>query len=97
MLIKLHRFLTSEGRYILTFLYHLKKKLHFEVGTQIDFPHFLWMSLNKMVRGVKSTYKKPKNSIHHHGFLKLLVVHALENKAVVGNNSSKKKIARGSF
>jgi hypothetical protein len=37
----------------MTFLYHLKILSHFEGGPQIDFTHFLWMSLNKMVRGVK--------------------------------------------
>jgi hypothetical protein len=63
-----------------TFLYHLKLLSHFEGGPQIDFPHFLWMSLNKMVRGVKSTSKKPETSIHHHGLMKLLVVHALRKQ-----------------
>jgi hypothetical protein len=80
MLISLQRFLTCEGRYVVTFLYHLKLLLHFEGGAQIDFPYFLWMSLNKMVRGVKSTSKKPKNSIHHHGLVKLLVVHGLRKQ-----------------
>jgi hypothetical protein len=28
-------------------------KGHHEGGPQIDFPHFLWIILNKMVRGVK--------------------------------------------
>jgi hypothetical protein len=80
MLISLQIFLTCEGRYVVTFLYHLKLLSHFEGGPQIDFPHFLWMSLNKMVRGVKSTSKKPKTSIHHHGLMKLLVVHALRKQ-----------------
>jgi hypothetical protein len=70
MLMSLQRFLTYEGRYEVTFIYHLKLLSHFEGGPQIDFPHFLWMSLNKMVRGVKSASKKPETSLHHLGLIK---------------------------
>jgi hypothetical protein len=38
------------------------------------------MSLKKMVRGVKSVSKKPETSLHHHGLIKLLVVHALRTQ-----------------
>jgi hypothetical protein len=41
ILISLQRFLTCEGRYVMTFLYHLKLLSHFEGGPQIEFPHFL--------------------------------------------------------
>jgi hypothetical protein len=77
MLFYLHKFLTYEGRYAVTFLYHLRLLLHFEGGPQIYFPHFPWMSLNKMVRGVKYASKKPETSLYHHGLMKLLVVHEL--------------------
>jgi hypothetical protein len=73
MLISLHNFLTCEGRYGVTFLYHLRLLLHFEDGLQINFPYFLWMSLGKMVRGVRSSSKKPETSLYHHGIIKLLV------------------------
>ena len=86
MLVILQKFLTCEGRYEITFLYHLKMLLQFEGGPQIYFPHFLWMSLNKMVRGVKSSSKKPKTSLYHHGLMKLIVVHELRKQ----DNSWKK-------
>jgi hypothetical protein len=38
------------------------------------------MSLKKMVRGVRSVSKKPETSLHHHGLIKLLVVHALKTQ-----------------
>jgi hypothetical protein len=38
------------------------------------------MSLNNIVRGVKSTYKKPETSLYHHGMMKLLVVHELRKQ-----------------
>jgi hypothetical protein len=87
MLVFLQNFLTCEGRYAITFLYHLRLLFHFEGGPYIDFPHFLWMSLNKMVRGVKSASKKPETSLYHHGLMKLLVVHELRKQTLVGRNS----------
>jgi hypothetical protein len=80
MIVFLQKFLTCEGRYVITFLYHLRILLHFEGGPQIYFPHFLWMSLKKMVRGVMSTSKKPETSVYHHGMMKLLVVHELRKQ-----------------
>jgi hypothetical protein len=80
MLISLQKFLTCKGRYAVTFIYHLKLLSHFEGGPQINFPHFLWMSLKKMERGVRSVSKKPETSLHHHGLIKLLVVHALRTQ-----------------
>jgi hypothetical protein len=80
MLISLHKFLTCEGRYVVTFIYHLNLLSHFEGGPHINFPHFLWMSLKKMARGVRSVSKKPETSLHHHGLIKLLVVHALKTQ-----------------
>jgi hypothetical protein len=35
------------------------------------------MSLNNMVRGVKSASKKLETSLYHHGMMKILVVHEL--------------------
>jgi hypothetical protein len=80
MLISLQKFLTCEGRYVVTFIYHLNLLSHFEGGPQINFPHFLWMSLKNMGRGVRSVSKKPKTSLHHHRLIKLLVVHALRTQ-----------------
>jgi hypothetical protein len=64
----------------MNFIYHLNILSHFEGGPQINFPHFLWMILKKMARGVRSVSKKPETSLHHHGLIKLLVVHALKTQ-----------------
>jgi hypothetical protein len=58
----------------------LKLLSHFEGGLQIDFLHFLWMRLKKMVRGLKSFSKKPETSLHHHGLVKKFVFHALRTQ-----------------
>jgi hypothetical protein len=50
---------------------------------EIDFPYFLWMSLNKMVRGVKSISKIEKTSIYHQGFIKKLVLHELRKQRII--------------
>jgi hypothetical protein len=86
MLVFLQNFLTYEGRYAVNFLYHLRLLLHFEGGPKMYFPHFLWMSLNEMVRGVKASSKKLETSLYHHGLMKLIVVHELRKQ----DNSWKK-------
>jgi hypothetical protein len=65
-----------------TFIYHLRLLLHFEGGPKIDFPYFLWMSLNKMVRGVKSLSKNEKTGIYHQGLIKMLVLHEIRKKMI---------------
>jgi hypothetical protein len=82
MIASLQRFLTCEGRYAVTFIYHLRLLLHFEGGPEIDFPYFLWMSLNKMVRGVKSLSKTEKTSIYHQGLIKMLVLHEIRKQRI---------------
>jgi len=41
MIVSLQRFLTCEGRYAITFLYHLRLLLRFEGGPKLNFPYFL--------------------------------------------------------
>jgi hypothetical protein len=82
MITSLQRFVTCEGRYVVTFIYHLRILLHFEGGPKIDFPYFLWMSLNKMVRGVKSISKTEKTSIYHQVLIKMLVLHELRKQRI---------------
>jgi hypothetical protein len=40
MLASLQRFLTCEGRYVVTFIYYIRLLLHFEGGPKVDFPYF---------------------------------------------------------
>jgi hypothetical protein len=82
MITSLQRFVTCEGRYVVTFIYNLRLLLHFEGGPEIDFPYFLWISLNKMVRGVKSISKIEKTSIYHQGLIKMLVLHELRKQRI---------------
>ena len=47
-----------------------------------------------MVRGVKSTSKKPETSIHHHGLMKLLVVHALRKQGSIWKQLLQQKFSQ---
>ena len=52
-----------------------------------------------MERGVKSTSKKHETSIHHHGLMKLLVVHALRKqgsswKQILQQNVSQEGVSK---
>jgi hypothetical protein len=99
MLLSLQKLLTCKGRYVIAFIYHLNLLSHFEGGPQIDFPHFLWMSLKKMVRGVRLVSMKLETSLHHHGLIKLLVVHALRTqggswKQLLQHNFSQERISK---
>jgi hypothetical protein len=85
LIASLQRFLTCEGRYAVTFIYHLRLLLHFEGGPKIDFPYFLLMSFNKMVRGVKSLSKTEKTSIYHQGLIKMLVLHEIRKQRISRN------------
>jgi hypothetical protein len=82
MITSIQRFVTCEGSYAVTFIYRLRLLLHFEGGPEINFPYFLWMSLNKMVRGVKSLSKTEKTIIYHQGLIKMLVLHELRKKRI---------------
>lgn len=74
LLYVLQKFLTCEGRYSLTFLYHIHLLFHFESDKLINFSYYLLRSLEKMEKGVQ----KGKSShvayiLYHHGLITILV------------------------
>lgn len=75
------KFLTCEGHYSLTFLYHTQFLLHFESGKLINFPYYLLWSLEKMSKGVqrwKSSQVAYK--LYHHRLISILIKKELEVK-----------------
>lgn len=46
----------------------------------MKFPYFLWMSINKMPRGIKSSSKTVQTSIYHNVLIKMLVSHEIKKK-----------------
>jgi len=69
----LQRYLTWQGRYALTYQYHVRILLHFESKELINFPYYLHKSLEKMAKMVRRNNQNPQNSLYHHGLVKLLV------------------------
>jgi hypothetical protein len=69
----LQRYLTCEGRYALTYQYHVRILLHFESKELINFPYYLYKSLEKMSKMVRRNSQNPQSSLYHHGLVKMLV------------------------
>jgi hypothetical protein len=69
----LQKYLTCEGRYVITLNYHVRLLLHFEAELEMNFPYFLCKSLAKMSRRVQKHSGNPYNSLYHHGLIKILI------------------------
>ena len=78
-LIVLHKYLTCEGCYNITFTYHILILQHFVLGKELNFPYFLLKSLRKMCRGVQKSTSNPKSNVFHHGLIKVLIVAELKS------------------
>ena len=65
LLFILQKIITGEGRYNLTFQYHVRLLLHFESEMTLNFPYFLYKILVKMSRQVKNNTQNPLSSLHH--------------------------------
>jgi hypothetical protein len=76
----LQKYLTCEGRYVITFLYHIIILLHFESGNKLNFPYFLWKSLHKMSQQIQRNPRNPLRSLHHHGLINILIMEELHSR-----------------
>lgn len=77
----LHKLLTYEGRYSLTYLYHIHHLLHLKLGNLINFPHFLLKSLDRMSKSMqKSWYNQISFKLCHYGLIQMLFKKELEDK-----------------
>jgi hypothetical protein len=68
------QFMTSEGRYGLVFLYHLRLLMNF-MGYSLNMPFYFQRSLYKMSKRFKK--EKAGSSLFHYGLIKLIVVYHL--------------------
>lgn len=79
----LQKFLTCEGYYSLTFLYHIRLLLHFESSKLINFPYCLLRSLEKMAKRVhKGKSSQVAYKLYHHRLITILIKKDLEAKNV---------------
>ena len=73
-LIVLQRYMNCEGRYNLTFTYHIRILQHFAQGKEMDFPYFLWKLLKKMCKTIKKLVVSLEQHLFRHRLIKLLIV-----------------------
>jgi hypothetical protein len=87
----LQKYITCEGHFSLTFLYHIMILLHFK-GQRINLPYFLWKSLTNMAAMTQRKFytRTMEQNLDHHGLVKLLVLDELRKK----NDNKEDFIAR---
>jgi hypothetical protein len=73
-------YITCEGRYGRTMLYHFILLLHFTGKKPINMPYYLLKSLTKMASKVQAKPQKASNSLFHHGLIKLIVLEELSRR-----------------
>jgi hypothetical protein len=73
-------YITCEGRYGRTMLYHFILLLHFTGKKPLNMPYYLLKSLTKMASKVQAKPQKASNSLFHHGLIKLIVLEELSRR-----------------
>ena len=80
----IQKYVTCEGRYSLIFLYHIRILHHLSNEKPMNMPYFLLQSLKKMSSQVKKN-KNKERSMCHHGLIKMLVEHELNQRGLSWN------------
>lgn len=80
LLMEIQNFITCEGRYGITLLYHMRFLLHFHGDQPLNLPFFLLRSLTKMASRVQHHPTNLANSLFHHGLIKILVKAHLKSR-----------------
>jgi hypothetical protein len=73
-------YITCEGRYGRTMLYHFRLLLHFTGKKPLNMPFYLLKSLTKMASKVQAKPQKASSSLFHHGLIKLIVLEELNKR-----------------
>ena len=75
----IQKYVTCEGRFSLVFLYHIRILQHLNHEKPMNMWYFLLQSLKKMSSQVNKN-KNKERSMYHHGLIKMLVEHELNQK-----------------
>ena len=73
----LQSYITREGRFDFVFKYHFRFLQHVSHESKMNLPFFFLKSLQKMSSRVKEHQDHTKQSIFHHGIIKLVIRTAL--------------------
>ena len=66
-------YITCEGRYVFIFKYHFIFLQHLSNESKMNLPFFFLKSLQKMSCRIKEHQNHTKQSIFHHGLIKLII------------------------
>ena len=73
-------YVTCEGIYAFVFKYHFRFFQHLNHEEKMSLPFFFLKSLQKMSSRVKEHQDHTKQSIFHHGLIKIIISIVLQNK-----------------
>ena len=69
----LQSYITCEGRFAFVFKYHFRFLQHLIHEAKMNLPFFFFKSLQKMSSRVKEHQDHTKQSVFHHGLIKLVI------------------------
>ena len=71
-------YITREGRFTTMFRYHLRFLMHLNGESRLNFPYYLFKSIENMVTRVRNHPDHNTHSVFHHELIKLLITTELE-------------------
>ena len=82
VLMVLQKYLTNEGHYTVAFIYQARILLHLEASMELNFPYFLFKSIQKMSSQGQKNTNNPTYSLHRYGLTKLLVCEEFKSRKI---------------
>ena len=76
----LKSYITCEGIFAFVFKYHFRFLQHLSHEAKMNFPFFFLKSLQKMSSRVKEHQDHTKQSVFHHGIIKLIISTVLQKR-----------------
>ena len=76
----LQSYITCEGRYASVFKYHIMFLHHLSQDSKMNLPFFFLKRLQKMSSRIREHQDHTKQSIFHHGLIKLIISTVLQKK-----------------
>jgi len=73
LLLVIQKFITCEGRFGSTYMYHARVMMNFLEGQTLNLPYFLLLSLKKMSITVQKHIGNIEPHLYHHGLVKILI------------------------
>ena len=80
----LQSYITCEGRFAFVFQYHFSFLQHLSHEAKMNLPFFFLKSLQKMSSRVKEHQEHTKQSVFHHGLIKLVISIVLRKRDNMG-------------